>query len=125
MLARVRNAEYKRRQAPPTIKITRKAFGLGWKMPIVISSGRSQFAAVREPFCIPRIKWYNRCFIIGTLIYFTDILIAVIKMSMVCKLLGHKFQETIVINREGDFYEVEDARYCRQCGSIHPDHSAS
>jgi NAD+ synthase (glutamine-hydrolysing) len=35
MLARVRNAEYKRRQAPPTVKITRKAFGLGWKMPIV------------------------------------------------------------------------------------------
>ena len=34
-LTRVRNAEYKRRQAPPTIKITRKAFGLGWKMPIV------------------------------------------------------------------------------------------
>jgi NAD+ synthase (glutamine-hydrolysing) len=34
-LARVRRAEYKRRQAPPTIKITKKAFGLGWKMPIV------------------------------------------------------------------------------------------
>jgi NAD+ synthase (glutamine-hydrolysing) len=34
-LRRIRNAEYKRRQAPPTIKITRKAFGLGWKMPIV------------------------------------------------------------------------------------------
>ena len=34
-LARVRHAEYKRRQAPPTIKITKKAFGLGWKMPIV------------------------------------------------------------------------------------------
>lgn len=34
-LRRVRAAEYKRRQAPPTIKITRKAFGLGWKMPIV------------------------------------------------------------------------------------------
>jgi NAD+ synthase (glutamine-hydrolysing) len=32
---RVRKAEYKRRQAPPTIKITKKAFGLGWKMPIV------------------------------------------------------------------------------------------
>jgi NAD+ synthase (glutamine-hydrolysing) len=32
---RIRSAEYKRRQAPPTIKITRKAFGLGWKMPIV------------------------------------------------------------------------------------------
>jgi len=34
-LARIKNAEYKRRQAPPTIKITKKAFGLGWKMPIV------------------------------------------------------------------------------------------
>jgi NAD+ synthase (glutamine-hydrolysing) len=34
-LARVRKAEYKRRQAPPTIKITKKAFGLGWRMPIV------------------------------------------------------------------------------------------
>jgi NAD+ synthase (glutamine-hydrolysing) len=32
---RIRNAEYKRRQAPPTIKITKKAFGLGWKMPLV------------------------------------------------------------------------------------------
>jgi NAD+ synthase (glutamine-hydrolysing) len=32
---RVRNAEYKRRQAVPSIKITRKAFGIGWKMPIV------------------------------------------------------------------------------------------
>jgi NAD+ synthase (glutamine-hydrolysing) len=34
-IRRLRKAEYKRRQAPPTIKITRKAFGLGWKMPIV------------------------------------------------------------------------------------------
>jgi NAD+ synthase (glutamine-hydrolysing) len=34
-LSRVRRAEYKRRQAPPTIKITKKAFGLGWNMPIV------------------------------------------------------------------------------------------
>jgi NAD+ synthase (glutamine-hydrolysing) len=32
---RVRNAEYKRRQATPSIKITPKAFGIGWKMPIV------------------------------------------------------------------------------------------
>jgi len=34
-LRRIRAAEYKRRQAPPAIKITKKAFGLGWKMPIV------------------------------------------------------------------------------------------
>jgi len=33
--ARVRNAEYKRRQAAPCVKITPKAFGIGWKMPIV------------------------------------------------------------------------------------------
>jgi NAD+ synthase (glutamine-hydrolysing) len=31
---RIRNAEYKRRQATPCIKITPKAFGIGWKMPI-------------------------------------------------------------------------------------------
>jgi NAD+ synthase (glutamine-hydrolysing) len=34
-LHRTRLAEYKRRQAAPAIKITKKAFGLGWKMPIV------------------------------------------------------------------------------------------
>ncbi len=32
---RMRRAEYKRRQASPSIKITQKAFGIGWKMPIV------------------------------------------------------------------------------------------
>ncbi len=34
-LRRIRGAEYKRRQAAPAIKITKKAFGLGWKMPLV------------------------------------------------------------------------------------------
>ncbi|MFQ5951308.1 MAG: NAD+ synthase, partial [Candidatus Geothermarchaeales archaeon] len=34
-IRRMRRAEYKRRQAAPTIKITRKAFGIGWRMPIV------------------------------------------------------------------------------------------
>ena len=34
-LRRARLAEYKRRQAAPAIKITKKAFGIGWKMPIV------------------------------------------------------------------------------------------
>jgi NAD+ synthase (glutamine-hydrolysing) len=33
--SRIRNAEYKRRQATPSIKITPKAFGIGWKMPMV------------------------------------------------------------------------------------------
>jgi NAD+ synthase (glutamine-hydrolysing) len=33
--SRLRRAEYKRRQASPCIKITKQAFGIGWKMPIV------------------------------------------------------------------------------------------
>jgi len=33
--ARIKRAEYKRWQAPPCVKITPKAFGIGWKMPIV------------------------------------------------------------------------------------------
>ncbi len=32
---RIRMAEYKRWQAAPALKITRKAFGIGWRMPIV------------------------------------------------------------------------------------------
>jgi len=35
ILERIRSAEYKRRQAAPSIKISRKAFGIGWRMPIV------------------------------------------------------------------------------------------
>jgi len=32
---RIRSAEYKRRKAVPCIEIAPKAFGVGWKMPIV------------------------------------------------------------------------------------------
>ena len=32
---RLRQSEYKRWQAPPCIRITKKSFGIGWKMPIV------------------------------------------------------------------------------------------
>ena len=32
---RIRNSEYKRWQAAPGIKVTPKAFGIGWKMPII------------------------------------------------------------------------------------------
>jgi NAD+ synthase (glutamine-hydrolysing) len=42
MVSRIRFAEYKRRQAAPSIKITRKAFGLGWRMPIVNRSREEQ-----------------------------------------------------------------------------------
>ena len=30
----VKRAEFKRRQAPPGLKITDRAFGTGWRMPI-------------------------------------------------------------------------------------------
>jgi len=39
ILGRVRRAEFKRWQAAPCIKISRKAFGIGWKMPIVNKYG--------------------------------------------------------------------------------------
>ncbi len=36
----IKNSEYKRRQAPPGIKITRKAFGIGRRMPLINHYGR-------------------------------------------------------------------------------------
>ena len=30
----VRNAEFKRKQAAPGLKVTSRAFGTGWRMPI-------------------------------------------------------------------------------------------
>lgn len=42
ILDRIRSAEYKRRQAAPSIKISRKAFGIGWRMPIVNRSREEQ-----------------------------------------------------------------------------------
>ncbi len=35
ILGRIRRAEYKRWQAAPCVKISRRAFGIGWRMPIV------------------------------------------------------------------------------------------
>ena len=34
VLTMVTRAEFKRRQAPPGLKITDRAFGTGWRMPI-------------------------------------------------------------------------------------------
>ena len=34
VLSMVARAEFKRRQAPPTLKVTSRAFGSGWRMPI-------------------------------------------------------------------------------------------
>lgn len=35
IISLIKNSEYKRRQAPPGIKITRKAFGIGRRMPLI------------------------------------------------------------------------------------------
>lgn len=45
---------------------------------------------------------------------------SVIELSMVCKIIGHRFHDTFVIRDDGDFFEVEDAQYCRNCGTVHP-----
>lgn len=39
VIKRIDNSEYKRRQAPPTLKVTTKAFGMGRRMPIVWKRG--------------------------------------------------------------------------------------
>jgi hypothetical protein len=46
--------------------------------------------------------------------------VSVIELSMVCKIIGHRFRDTFVIRDDGDFFEVEDAQYCRNCGTVHP-----
>jgi NAD+ synthase (glutamine-hydrolysing) len=44
----VARAEFKRRQAPPGLKITDRAFGTGWRMPIA-----SNWVAVKNAYTIP------------------------------------------------------------------------
>jgi hypothetical protein len=40
-------------------------------------------------------------------------------MSMVCRLIGHRFRNTLAIRDDGDFFEVDNAQYCRMCGRVH------
>jgi len=41
------------------------------------------------------------------------------EISMVCKIVGHQFRDTFVIHEDGEFFEVDDAQYCRHCGKVH------
>ena len=43
----VDRTEYKRRQAPPGLRISRKAFGVGRRVPIVMRWNRSAYLALR------------------------------------------------------------------------------
>jgi NAD+ synthase (glutamine-hydrolysing) len=52
----VRNAEFKRKQAAPGLKVTSRAFGTGWRMPIARGEGRGhryQRRAARPRFPPP------------------------------------------------------------------------
>ncbi|MEM3507139.1 MAG: hypothetical protein QW589_07580 [Candidatus Bathyarchaeia archaeon] len=37
---------------------------------------------------------------------------------MRCAILGHKFQNTLIITKKDGFYEVLDAKYCKACGLV-------
>jgi hypothetical protein len=39
-------------------------------------------------------------------------------MNFICRLVGHNFQETLLIDEVQDGYDVNDAMYCRRCGGI-------
>ena len=39
-------------------------------------------------------------------------------MNLLCKIIGHRFQSTIVIDQIGDFYDIQDGKYCKLCGEV-------
>lgn len=39
-------------------------------------------------------------------------------MNLLCRIIGHRFQDTVVIDQIGDFYDIQDGRYCRICGEV-------
>jgi len=42
-------------------------------------------------------------------------------VNILCRIIGHKFQNTIVIDQIGDFYDIQDAKYCKLCGEVDPE----
>jgi len=41
-------------------------------------------------------------------------------MNLLCKIIGHRFQSTVVIDEVEDFYDIQDGKYCRLCGEVEP-----
>jgi len=39
-------------------------------------------------------------------------------VNLLCKIIGHRFQSTIVIDQIGDFYDIQDGKYCKLCGEV-------
>ena len=39
-------------------------------------------------------------------------------VNLLCKIIGHRFRSTIVIDQIGDFYDIQDGKYCKLCGEV-------
>jgi len=39
-------------------------------------------------------------------------------MNLMCRIRGHSFQDTFLIEEAGDFYEIEYGEYCNRCGEV-------
>lgn len=39
-------------------------------------------------------------------------------VNILCKIIGHRFQSTVVIDQIGDFYDIQDGKYCKLCGEV-------
>jgi len=42
------------------------------------------------------------------------------KMGAVCQIVGHKLQETFLISKSGDSYELDYGKVCGRCGEVNP-----
>ncbi len=42
------------------------------------------------------------------------------RVNFICRLVGHSFQDSLVIDQVENDYDVIDAKYCRRCGGIEP-----
>jgi hypothetical protein len=69
VLTMVTRAEFKRRQAPPGLKITDRAFGTGWRMPIankwvsVVPTKLKQSLPSKSTFFNTRMNYLAKLFI--------------------------------------------------------------
>jgi len=39
-------------------------------------------------------------------------------VNLLCRIIGHRFQSTVVIDQIGDFYDIQDGKYCKLCGEV-------
>ena len=39
-------------------------------------------------------------------------------LDRICRALGHRLKDKLVIEQSGDFYEITYAKYCARCGMV-------